>query len=265
VSSGGREPSRKSFREELRLLYYGRSRKSRLFRYGLVAFDIFSIIYFIGLSFVEQLPVIIALDILVGLVIVADLLARYSLASRTATFFSDLTNWADLIVAATLFAPLFFQDLLFLRALRALRLLRSYHLLRDLKSEITFVRRNEELIQAILNVVVFLFVTTSVVFVQQKGQNSEITSWVDALYFTVTTLTTTGFGDITLKGELGRLLAIVIMVVGIGLFLRMLQAVFRPTKVEHRCPDCGLNRHDLDAVHCKACGKVLNIEDEGAT
>ena len=29
-------------------------------------------------------------------------------------------------------------------------------------------------------------------------------------------------------------------------------------------PVCGLLRHDPDAVHCKACGRVLNIPDEGA-
>ena len=35
-------------------------------------------------------------------------------------------------------------------------------------------------------------------------------------------------------------------------------------KVFFKCPDCGLARHDRDAVHCKACGRRLNIPDEGA-
>ncbi|HNQ92933.1 MAG TPA: ion transporter, partial [Alphaproteobacteria bacterium] len=26
---------------------------------------------------------------------------------------------------------------------------------------------------------------------------------------------------------------------------------------------CGLYLHDQDAVHCKACGHILNIPDEG--
>ncbi|MET0528374.1 MAG: ion transporter, partial [Microvirga sp.] len=29
-------------------------------------------------------------------------------------------------------------------------------------------------------------------------------------------------------------------------------------------PVCGLQRHDRDAVHCKACGTTINIPDEGA-
>ena len=46
-------------------------------------------------------------------------------------------------------------------------------------------------------------------------------------------------------------------------FVRMAQVLFRPAKVYHKCPDCGLSRHDADAVHCKDCGRLLNIENEG--
>src|SRR3546814_12734925 len=88
-------------------------------------------------------------------------------------------------------------------------------------------------------------------------------SYLDALYFTVTTLTTTGFGDITMTGPLGRLLAVGIMLVGVALFFRLAQAIFRPAKVRFNCPDCGLQRHDIDAVHCQHCGLKIEIPDEG--
>jgi voltage-gated potassium channel len=146
--------------------------------------------------------------------------------------------------------------------LRALRLIRSYHVLGDLRKQFRFFARNEEIIGSVLNLLVFIFIVTSLVYVLQQG-NPEIANYVDALYFTVTTLTTTGFGDITLHGSVGRMLAIVIMVVGVALFLRLVQTIFRPEKVRYRCPDCGLNRHDLDAIHCKHCGRLLNIETEG--
>ena len=93
--------------------------------------------------------------------------------------------------------------------------------------------------------------------------NPEIGNFLDALYFTVTTLSTTGFGDITLEGAHGRLLSIAIMIVGISLFFRLAQAVFRPGgKVRYPCPQCRLQRHDNDAVHCKACGLLLNIPND---
>jgi branched-chain amino acid transport system ATP-binding protein len=37
----------------------------------------------------------------------------------------------------------------------------------------------------------------------------------------------------------------------------------RPHKVTYQCHACGLRRHDPDAVHCKACGDLLNIPDDG--
>ena len=110
----------------------------------------------------------------------------------------------------------------------------------------------------------FLFVVSSLVYVFQHEENEQITTYADALYFTVSTLTTTGFGDITLQGNIGRLLSIVIMVLGVALFLKLVQSVFRPPKVPYECPDCGLKRHDQDAVHCKHCGRIIHIETEGS-
>ncbi|HMB77854.1 MAG TPA: potassium channel family protein, partial [Kiloniellaceae bacterium] len=97
----------------------------------------------------------------------------------------------------------------------------------------------------------------------EQDRNPDINHYLDALYFTVTTLTTTGFGDITMTDTFGRVLAVIIMVVGVSLFLRLIQTIFRPPKVLYPCPDCGLKRHDPDAVHCKHCGHVLNISTEG--
>jgi voltage-gated potassium channel len=113
------------------------------------------------------------------------------------------------------------------------------------------------------NLAVFLVMISSVVYVTQARINPRIETFLDALYFTMTTLTTTGFGDIVLEGTSGRLLAVGIMIVGISLFLRLVQAVFRPGgKVRFACPRCGLLRHDHDAVHCKACGQLLAIPND---
>jgi voltage-gated potassium channel len=44
-----------------------------------------------------------------------------------------------------------------------------------------------------------------------------------------------------------------------------LQTLIRPQKVRYACPACGLQRHEVDAVHCKACGLLLKIPDEGSS
>jgi len=56
------------------------------------------------------------------------------------------------------------------------------------------------------------------------------------------------------------LLAIVMMIVGVSLFVRMVQVLFRPRRMHHKCPSCGLSEHESDAIYCKRCAMLLNCE-----
>jgi voltage-gated potassium channel len=115
-----------------------------------------------------------------------------------------------------------------------------------------------------VHLAVFLFVMTGLVYETQHWTNPEIRNYADALYVTVTALTTIGFGDITLRGTTGRLISLVIMIFRVTLFLRLLRSLLQSHKVCFSCPDCELQHHEADAVHCNACGRVLNIPDEGS-
>jgi voltage-gated potassium channel len=243
--------------------YHGASARSRRFRWGILAFDVATILFFVVSSFLADALWIRVIELIIAAVILADFLARLYIAPNRLHYLLQLTTWADIVVIFTLLAPLFLESFIFLRVLRALRLLRSYHVLGDLRTRSAYFKRNEEVIQSVINLCVFIFIVTALVYVLQVHSNPEINNYIDALYFTVTTLTTTGFGDITLQGPMGRLTAVFIMVVGVALFLRLIQTIFRPAKVRYSCPDCGLSRHDPDAVHCKHCGRTLNIETEG--
>lgn len=251
------------FRKTLRRLYFGDDHTARRFRFAMLAFDLVSILFFIGSSVVHDEPWIYAVDFVIAIFIALDFAARLYITSDRKLFFSRLTNWADIIVIITLVLPTFVESFLFLRVLRALRLLRSYHMLRDLRQDFAFFKRNEEVIQSVLNLLVFIFMMTALVYVFQVRVNDKIDTYIDALYFTVATLTTTGFGDVVLTGTTGRILSVAIMLIGVALFLRLVQTIFRPTKVHYTCPDCGLSRHDPDAVHCKHCGRTIKIETEG--
>jgi voltage-gated potassium channel len=205
------------------------------------------------------------LDPVFGTIILIELAARLWIARRPLRELFHPITLADVIVVFSLLAPAAGENFAFLRVLRTLRLLRSYRMVARLRRDVPFFRNNQDVIFSVLNLVVFILVTTALVFETQVGRNEEIGNYADALYFTVTTLTTTGFGDITLEGTHGRLLAVLIMIFGVSLFIRLAQTVFRPHKVRYSCPHCGLSRHDADAVHCKHCGEVLNIPDEGLT
>ena len=244
-------------------LYEGESESAHRFRYALLIVDIATIVFLIGSTFAYGHPVVEVLDIVFGLYLAADYAARLWIAPRKGAFVLSPLNLADAVATISFLAPLLGANFALLRAVRVLRLLRSYRVLSRLREDSRFFRTNEAIILSATNLFVFIFVMTELVFSLQVGINPKVTNFLDAMYFTITTLTTTGFGDVTLEGPSGRLLSIVIMIFGVSLFLRLIQTIFRPAKMRFACPHCGLFRHESDAVHCKHCGAVLNIPSDG--
>ena len=250
-------------RKRIDHLYNGDTKRARHFRWGLLAFDGITILYFIIASFYHHVDELHAVEVGIGLIYLVELMARIYISDTRWRDIFHPTGLADLIVIASLLAPTLAQNYSFLRVIRTLRLLRSYHMLKSLRKQSKFVRLHEDVIFSVVNLLVFIFVITAVVYVTQVGKNPAIRDYVDALYFTIATLTTTGFGDITLMGTGGHILAVLIMIFGISLFIRLVQTIFRPGKIRYECPSCGLNRHDADAVHCKHCGNILHITTSG--
>jgi voltage-gated potassium channel len=253
----------KVLQRKLRQLYEGTSPEAHRFRYLLLAFDLITLLFIVTTSFLPRTQLTEVIDIVFGVVILADFAVRMFISRRPMREFLHWATWADIAAIVSFFAPLIGEGAAFLRILRTVRLLRTYQLLARLRADSPFFRRNEEVLLAVTNLAVFIFIMTGIVYETQHYSNPQIVNYVDALYFTVTALTTTGFGDITLPGSTGRMISVIIMIFGITLFLNLARALFRASKVRFPCPQCGLQLHDYDAVHCKACGIVLNIPDEG--
>lgn len=249
---------------EIRLLYEGRSQRAKRFRYALISFDLASIVWFVIAAALPVTPATLVLNAVLGVVIALDFAARLWIADNRWRLLRHVHMLADLIVLVSLVVgPFLPEDMAFLRVLRGLRLLHSYHLTRDLRRDLEFFRRYEDVVLAGVNLFVFIFVTTSLVFALFFDPHSGPAAYVDALYFTVATLTTTGFGDITLQTAGGKLFSVLIMVMGVALFVQLARALFQPSKVKYTCKSCGLNRHDADAVHCKHCGEPVKIPTGG--
>ena len=251
-------------RSRLRSLYEDDTPWARRARDALLATDIAILVFVIATSFLPGREWVEVMDGIFGALLLTEFTARL-FASRTPR--RDMLNpwtWVDMVAIASFLAPVTGEAFGFLRALRLLRVLRLFRVLERLRQVSPAFQRNEEAVLAAANLLVFIFVMTGMVYATQHRSNPHIANYADALYFTITSLTTTGFGDITLPGTTGRMLSVVIMLAGVTLFLRLAQAMFRPSKVRHECPSCGLMRHEADAVHCKACGVVLHIPDEGS-
>ena len=247
----------------LRELYHRDTPRARRFRYGLLGLDVATVCFIVSTSFIERGLAVEVADVLFGVVLLAELLGRLGASRRPLRELAHPAMLADAVAVLCFLIPFAGEGAAFLRALRVVRLMRSRRLLERLRADFPAFRQREEALTASADLAVFIFIMTGLVYETQRGSNPHIANYADSLYFTVTALTTTGFGDITLPGTSGRLLTVGIMFFGVTLFLRLAQTMFRPNKVRFPCPRCALQRHESDAVHCKACGEVLNIPDEG--
>lgn len=251
-------------KQTLTELYTGSQKSSERFRFGLIIFDLLTILIFIALAPFPQIIWVEILGFLLGGLILLDFSARLWIAEDRKATLLKVYTLADLVVIGSLLiSPFITHNLAFLRVLRGLRIIHSYHLLRDLRRISPFFVRHESAVIAAVNLFVFVFFTTSLVYAFFVDKASGVTGYVDALYFTVTTLTTTGYGDITPVTIAGKLFSVLIMVVGVALFVQLARAIIQPAKVSHTCGSCGLTKHDLDAVHCKHCGALLKIKTPG--
>ena len=249
----------KNLRLALKDIYFRSGRGRMGWRLAILALDILVIAFFIAAPAIKGEPWYLTVDYIVAGLVALDLAARAWAYGDVKRFLSKPLVWVDLFVLATLLLPTVFGNFGFLRVLRLWTLTQQGFVFRALKGVLPVSPRTQQVSKDVTTLVTFIFVMTGFVYATYAGSHEKIQDYIDALYFTVTTLTTTGFGDITLPGDGGQLLSIFMMLTGFGLFLRLVQSVFRPYKVDHECHKCGLVRHEADAQHCKACGVVLNI------
>jgi len=252
-------------KELLITLFHRRSRKSIIFNRVLIALNI-AVFGIFALEYVAPDHHIIHwLEVVFGSLFLAEYLARLWIAPRKLSFVFDVFSIIDLLVIISLFSPILIGNLALLRVLRSLRVLRTYYVLDLMKHESKAVAQYKATIVSILNFAVFLAIMTAIVYVAESQFNPHINTYLDALYFTVSTLTTTGYGDVTAIGPWGKLLSVTAMLIGITLFLQLTRTIFVGAKIHYTCPECGLNAHDIDSTFCKHCGQTLKFKHSSYT
>ena len=246
-------------RRRLRSLYFGASGEAIRFQYRLLVLDVILIAFFMVAPFLERGPGFLIIDYCIASVLALDLAARGWAFGDARRWLRRPLVWADFAVLVSLAIPVYTANLGFLRVLRAYSLVHGESFWRVIGDGRWAETSVAESVKAVTNLGVFVFVMSSIVHTGFAARVPELDSFMDSLYFTVATLTTTGFGDIVLPGSGGQALSIVIMIGGVSLFFRLVQVTIRTPKIRHDCQTCGLQRHEPDAVHCKACGTPLRI------
>jgi voltage-gated potassium channel len=167
-------------------------------------------------------------------------------------------SWEGLIdLAAILPFYLHIIQIIDLRVLRLLRLLRFFRIFRltsYMRSTKVIInvfksRMQELLLSMILSVALIIISACLIYFAEHIAQPKSFSSIPKTLWWSVVTLTTTGYGDMVPVTLLGRLMTGIIMLIGVAFFALpagIITAGFLEEMRIHRkpktqnCPHCGL-------------------------
>jgi Trk K+ transport system NAD-binding subunit len=87
-------------------------------------------------------------------------------------------------------------------------------------------RSNTRLLIKFILVLIFFFVVYTVLFHLLMLHEGRQYSWITGFYWTLTTMSTLGFGDITFGSDIGRLFSVLVLISGIIFLLVMLPFTF---------------------------------------
>ena len=126
----------------------------------------------------------------------------------------------DLLVLATVASPVDLRALLTLRLFRLLHVLGLDRYSRPLRAiRIALAQRIDMLVIGVVMMLLLLFFAgIALYFVEHSAQPTVFSSIPAAFWWAVVSLTTTGYGDMVPITLLGRLIASVMLIFGVGIF-----------------------------------------------
>lgn len=216
-------------------------------------------------------PLLKSLEWIFTILFTIEYLLRILAVTNKKAYLISFLGIVDLLSFLPTYLSVFIPGAHTFLIVRGFRLLRLFRVLKMIR----YVSEAELLAAAIKasipKIVVFLLVVTTIVvligalmyFVE--GPQNGFVSIPVSMYWTVVTLTTVGYGDITPSTTLGRMIASLLMIVGYGILavptgivtVEMVKASQRPIITTQVCPVCMREGHDSDAVFCKFCGEKI--------
>lgn len=204
------------------------------------------------------------------IVFTVEYLVRLYCSPRPLAYFRSFYGIIDLISVLPTYLSLFFPGanyILVIRLLRVLRVFRVLKLARYLSEANVLVR---SMLQARRKILVFFMVVVvlstifgSIMYIVEGPANG-FTSIPKSIYWTIVTITTVGYGDITPQTVVGQFVSSIAMLTGYsiiaiptGIVTAELAYEIQRERLAISCRNCEKSGHDRDSKYCNHCGVEL--------
>lgn len=210
------------------------------------------------------------------LLFTAEYIARLVCVRKPLQYATSFFGIIDLVAVLPTYLALFFPELHALIDVRVLRLLRVFRIFKlaayvaEYQSLGRALAASGRKILVFLSAVVMMVLVMGTVMYVVEGPSNGFTSIPTSVYWAISTVTTVGFGDITPKTDLGRLISSFMMLLGWGILAvptgivtaemaaeRRLQHLALPTT--RTCHECLTEGHLPEADFCFHCGAALPL------
>ena len=202
-----------------------------------------------------------------------EYIARLSCVRHPMRYATSFYGIVDLLAILPVYLVLLFPELQALIAVRVLRLLRVFRVFKLVEYVSEYQSLGRALVASRRKILVFLAAVLSIVVVMGtlmyvvEGPANGFTSIPTSVYWAITTMTTVGFGDITPKTDLGRLIASMMMLLGWGTLAVPTGIVTSEMTAQRQaqipttrtCQVCLTEGHRPEARYCMHCGAALPV------
>lgn len=202
------------------------------------------------------------------------ILRIYTTFPKSWNYITSFYGIIDLLSILPSYIALFFVNSQYFLTVRALRLLRVFRIFKLTQ----FFGEMDVLVRALnasrfkisvflLTVVLFSIILGSIMYVVEGAfvdtPDNKFTSIPQSIYWTIVTMTTVGYGDISPQSDFGRFIASIVMLLGYGIIavptgiVSVELAEAQKESITTVCDQCGEENHLQESLYCHRCAGKL--------
>lgn len=267
-----------SFREKIKVILYGTDTVlGRLFDLVLLGLILLSVLLVmmetvqgINQKYHSQL---IIFEWIITVFFTIEYILRIISIQKPIKYIFSFYGIIDLLAVLPMYLSIFFPGASILSVIRALRFFRLFKILHIPQISHQSVQLRDAIEASKEKILVFIyFVLISTVIIGAimymiEGKESGFTSIPMSIYWTIVTLTTVGYGDISPITPLGQFVASLVMILGYGIIAvptGIVTAEFAKNNLKNNtvsgkktCKNCNSQVHFDNAKYCYECGTEL--------